>query len=122
MDRTWWRIEVEPRERAAATEFLHVLLPKLMPNGAEKTAFELSTGEFGSAELTAESAAELELRVRAGNGEWLIRLKRGGGPGGRVERGGTSWPLPTKNMPNGSTIEARPPKPSPGGARRGPGP
>jgi len=109
IDRSWWRIEVEPTEPSAATEFLHVMIPKLMPKGAEKTAAELGPDGFGTAELAKQTASELEIKIASGALEWRVTLARSGAPGGSVKRGGSSWVLPAVLTPNGSV--PAPPKP-----------
>jgi len=108
IDRSWWRIEVEPAENSAATEFLHVMMPRLMPKGGEKAAADLASASFGAAELVKQTAAELEIKISSPAGQWLVTLPRSGAPGGRAARGGSSWQLPAKLTPNGSV--AAPPQ------------
>ncbi len=100
IDRSWWRIEVEPSRRSAATEFLHVLIPRLMPKGAYKTPAQLAPGEFAAAELVEQSAEEVEIKITSASGEWRVTLNRTGVPGGRIERGNRNWELPVNLQPN----------------------
>jgi hypothetical protein len=86
MDRSWWRLEVEPAEKAAATEFLHVLSPILLPKGTARTAEQLKLTDFPAVtgkELTPDTVV---FRVERGTAAWRVTLRRTGQPAGAVER------------------------------------
>jgi hypothetical protein len=100
IDRSWWRIEIEPARQSTETEFLHVLIPRLMPKGAYKTAAQLAPGEFAAAELVEQSAEAVEIKITSASGEWRVTLNRTGAPGGRIERGNRNWELPVNLQPN----------------------
>jgi hypothetical protein len=105
LDRSWWRLEVEPSESSAGTEFLHILAPVLMAKEGAKTAGELRLADFPAVtgkEVTREAVA---FRVERGGTAWRVTLRRTGEPGGTVEQlaGGTSagrWELATEVKPN----------------------
>jgi len=105
IDRSWYRLEVEPTEDAKATEFLHVLSPILMPSDRARTAQQLKLTDFPSVGEQQLTPGAVAFRVESGNVAWLITLRRSGQPGGTVEhlKDGTStgkWDLATQIRPN----------------------
>ena len=105
IDRSWWRLEVEPTRKAEATEFLHVLSPILMPREAPRTAQQLKLADFPSVTEKALTAETVTFRVEGNGGAWRVTLRRSGPPGGTVERfvNGRSvgrWDLATEIEPN----------------------
>jgi hypothetical protein len=113
IDRSWWRLEVEPTEQSDATEFLHVLAPVLMPKDGAKTAEQLKLADFPAVtgrELTREAVT---FRVERGKSAWQVTLRRTGDAGGTVEQlsAGKSagrWELASEVKPNpGETVAAR---------------
>jgi hypothetical protein len=107
IDRSWWRLEVEPTEQSDATEFLHVLSPILMPKEGAKTAEQLTLADFPAVtgrELTPDTVV---LRVERGTSAWRVTLRRTGEAGGAVEhasdgRSTGRWDLAMEVKPNPS--------------------
>jgi hypothetical protein len=114
IDRSWWRLEVEPTEQSDATEFLHVLSPILMPKEGAKTAEQLTLADFPAVtgkELTRDTVV---LRVERGTSVWRVTLRRTGEAGGAVEhasdgRSTGRWDLAMEVKPNpsGEAVGAR---------------
>lgn len=105
IDRSWWRLEVEPTRKTEATEFLHVLSPILMPRRAPKTAQQLELTDFPAVTEKSLSADTVTFRVEGEGAAWRVSLRRSGPPGGTVERlvNGRSvgrWELATEVKPN----------------------
>jgi len=105
IDRSWWRLEIEPAEKAKATEFLHVLSPILMPKGAAKTPQQLTLDDFPVVSEQQLTPDTVSFRIEQGNAAWRVTLRRRGEAGGTVEhlRGGKStgrWNLATEVEPN----------------------
>ena len=105
IDRSWYRLEVEPTEEARATEFLHVLAPILMPKGDARTAEQLELTDFPAVAEQEVTPDAVSFRIERGNVAWRITLRRTGEPGGSIEHRGDGqttgrWDLATDVGPN----------------------
>jgi len=86
IDRSWYRLEVEPTEKSRATEFLHVLSPILMPRSDARTAAQLKLADFPAVTEQEVTAEAVSFRIEQGNVAWRVSLRRTGEPGGSIER------------------------------------
>ncbi len=105
IDRSWYRLEVEPTEEAKATEFLHVLSPILVPKGAARTPQQLKLSDFPAVTEQQVTPDAVSFRIEKGNTAWRVTLRRAGEPGGTIEhlKNGKStgrWDLPTEIRPD----------------------
>jgi len=85
IDRSWWRLEVAPTEKSRATEFLHVLVPVLMPKSDARTAQQLGPSDFPAVTEGARTKDTVSFRIEQGSKAWKVTLNRSGRPGGTVE-------------------------------------
>ena len=109
IDRSWYRLEVEPTEKAQATEFLHVLSPILIPKGGARTPQQLTLNDFAAVAEQRLTPEAVSFCIEQGNGAWRVTLRRIGEPGGTIEhlRNGTStgrWDLATEVKPNDPVV------------------
>ena len=105
IDRSWWRLEVQPSEQAKATEFLHVLSPILMPKGAARTPQQLKLTNFPAVTEQQLTPETVSFRIEQNDASWRVTLRRTGEPGGTIEhlKNGKStgrWDLATEVKPN----------------------
>ena len=103
-----WRIEEEPVEQDEVTEFLNVLIPKLVPDSGADKALTREGLEFPKAELIERDGKRIRLRVTSARGRWEIELPRSTDSVGSVKRLGAdgekvefSHDLTTKVEENG---------------------
>lgn len=80
MDRSWWRIEVTPGDAGAETEFLHVLMPILVPKDKPKTAADLSLDAFPKIVHKKVTEDRVTFALQSGTSSWEVTLNRTGTP------------------------------------------
>lgn len=76
IDRSWWRIEIEPQKQSADTEFLHVLLPITMPKSSPLNANQFTTADFPTVTQKNITKNTITLTITSGKNQWLITLQR----------------------------------------------
>lgn len=81
-----WRVEEEPTEKAGMTEFLNVLIPKLVPEGEAEKGVTGDSLTFATAEVVAQDAQRIRLLITSDRGTWEIELPRQAGQAGSVKR------------------------------------